>query len=191
MGPARCAPAPPVIRRCARSIRKPSTCRRFGNNPRRRPRPLPECIASRSVAPAGRGGGGGGGGFGRGGGAPPPADACTAGAPAPAADSAAAGGRGGRGGRGGGRGGRGGAAGLQPGQYSVRLTVDGQSYTQPVTIKPDPRNAASRKLTRSMCGERQLEPFYPQPCVKIWVKVEEGGATPAGAAFHGRTAHFR
>jgi photosystem II stability/assembly factor-like uncharacterized protein len=90
---------------------------------------------------AGRGGGGGGGGFGRGGGAPPPADACTAGAPAPAADNAAAGGRVGRGGRGGGRGGRGGAGGLQPGQYSVRLTVNGQSYTQPVTIKPDPRGA--------------------------------------------------
>ena len=92
---------------------------------------------------AGRGGGGGGGGFGRGGGAPPPADACTAGAPAPAADATPAGGRGGRGGRGGGRGGRGGAGGLQPGQYSMRLTVDGQSYTQPVTIKPDPRNVAA------------------------------------------------
>jgi photosystem II stability/assembly factor-like uncharacterized protein len=87
---------------------------------------------------AGRGGGGGG--FGRGGGAPPAPDACTAGAPAPAPD-AAPGGRGGRGGRGGGRGGRGGAGGLQPGQYSVRLTVDGQNYTQPVTIKPDPRGA--------------------------------------------------
>ncbi len=33
--------------------------------------------------------------------------------------------------------------GLQPGQYSVRLTVDGQSYTQPVTIKPDPRGATA------------------------------------------------
>jgi hypothetical protein len=28
---------------------------------------------------------------------------------------------------------------LQAGQYSVRLTVEGQSYTQPVTVKPDPR----------------------------------------------------
>ena len=92
---------------------------------------------------AGRGGGGGGGGFGRGGGAPPAPDACTAGAPAPAADATPAGGRGGRGGRGGGGGGRGGAGGLQPGQYSVRLTVDGQTYTQPVTIKPDPRNVAA------------------------------------------------
>jgi hypothetical protein len=33
------------------------------------------------------------------------------------------------------------SGGLQPGQYSVRLTVDGQSYSQPVTIKPDPRAA--------------------------------------------------
>ena len=84
-------------------------------------------------AAAGRGGGG----FGRGGGAPAVPDACTGAGGAPeAAPAAAAGGRGGRGGRGGGRGGGGG---LQAGQYTVRLTVDGQRYTQPVTIKPDPR----------------------------------------------------
>ncbi len=94
-------------------------------------------------ATAGRGGGGGGG-FGRGNAAPPARDACNASAPAPAADAApAGGGRGGRGGRGGGGGGRGGrgAGGLQPGSYTVRLTVDGQTYTQPVAIKPDPRGA--------------------------------------------------
>jgi len=74
---------------------------------------------------------GGRGGFGgRGNPAPPPKDACTSGnAPEPAAA---------RGGRGGG-GGRGGAPVLQPGQYTVRLTVDGQTYTQPATVKPDPR----------------------------------------------------
>ena len=32
-----------------------------------------------------------------------------------------------------------GVQGLQPGQYTVRLTVDGQTLTQPVTVKPDPR----------------------------------------------------
>ncbi|HEY2016986.1 MAG TPA: glycoside hydrolase [Bryobacteraceae bacterium] len=88
---------------------------------------------------AGRGGGG----FGRGAVAPPPPDACApAGSPqaAAAASAAAAAGRGGRGGRGsGGGGGRGGAPGLQPGQYTVRLTVDGQTLTQPVVLKPDPR----------------------------------------------------
>ncbi|HEV1286037.1 MAG TPA: glycoside hydrolase, partial [Bryobacteraceae bacterium] len=74
---------------------------------------------------AGRGGGFGG----RGAAVAPPNDACTGAVPeAPA----------GRGGRGGGRGGRGGG-GLQPGQYTVRLTVDGQTYTQPVALKPDPR----------------------------------------------------
>src|SRR5207302_10331008 len=83
----------------------------------------------------------GGGGFGRGGAPPAAPDACTpAGAsPDPSTAAAGGGGRGGRGGRGGGGGGRGGAAGLQPGQYTVRLTVDGQTYAQPVTIKPDPR----------------------------------------------------
>jgi photosystem II stability/assembly factor-like uncharacterized protein len=29
--------------------------------------------------------------------------------------------------------------GLQPGEYTVRLTVDGQTLTQPVTVEPDPR----------------------------------------------------
>lgn len=82
---------------------------------------------------AGRGAGGGGG-FGRGGGADPAPDACTPSGGAP--DAPAAVGRAGRGG-----GGRGGAPTLQPGQYTVRLTVYGQTYTQPVTIKPDPRGA--------------------------------------------------
>ena len=30
---------------------------------------------------------------------------------------------------------------LAPGNYTVRLTVDGQTYTQPVTVKPDPRGS--------------------------------------------------
>jgi hypothetical protein len=29
--------------------------------------------------------------------------------------------------------------GLRPGEYSVRLTVNGHTLTQPVTVKPDPR----------------------------------------------------
>ncbi len=73
---------------------------------------------------AARGGGGGG----RGAAAPPPLDACTSSTPAPSAQP----------GRGGGRGG---APVLQPGQYTVRLTVDGSTYTQPVIVKPDPRDA--------------------------------------------------
>ncbi len=49
-------------------------------------------------------------------------------------------GSGGRGGGGfGGGGGRGGAATLQPGTYTVKLTVAGKSYTQPLVVKPDPR----------------------------------------------------
>ena len=58
--------------------------------------------------------------------APPPADAChPAGTPAPQAP----------------RPGFGRAAPtLEPGPYTVRLTVDGQTLTQPVTVKPDPRN---------------------------------------------------
>ena len=47
-------------------------------------------------------------------------------------------GRGGRGGGGGG-GGRGGLPPVAPGTYGVRLTVGGQTFTQPLTVKPDPR----------------------------------------------------
>src|SRR5262249_37724841 len=49
-------------------------------------------------------------------------------------------GRGGRGGGGGGGGGgRGGPPPVAPGNYSIRLTVNGQSLTQPLVVKPDPR----------------------------------------------------
>jgi photosystem II stability/assembly factor-like uncharacterized protein len=59
---------------------------------------------------------------------PPPVDAChPAGAPEPQPDTAPT------------RPGRG-VPGLQPGEYTVRLTLDGQTLTQPVTVKPDPRS---------------------------------------------------
>jgi len=57
----------------------------------------------------------------------------------------ATGGRGGRGAGGGGGGfGRGGAPAVAPGSYVVKLTVDGKSYTQPLVVKPDPRNPSGR-----------------------------------------------
>jgi len=105
-----------------------------------RPAEPPAATAGMHRAALGAAAGRGGGGFGRGGAAAPVVDACTPAAGAPAAAAPPAGGRG-RGGRGGGGGGRGGAGGLQAGQYTVRLTVGGQSYTQPVTVKPDPRGA--------------------------------------------------
>ncbi len=53
-------------------------------------------------------------------------------------EPAAAGrGRGGRGGGGGG--GRGGPPPVGSGAFTVRLTVDGRSYSQPLTVNPDPR----------------------------------------------------
>jgi photosystem II stability/assembly factor-like uncharacterized protein len=76
-------------------------------------------------APVERGGGGGRGAAPP----PPPKDACAppAGTAAPTTTARPA------------RGARGGPTVLQPGEYTVRLTVDGQTYTQPVTVKPDPR----------------------------------------------------
>jgi hypothetical protein len=69
----------------------------------------------------------GGGGGGRPAGPPPPADACNPSNAAPAG-TAPQPQRRGRG-----------PGGLQPGNYTVRMTVDGQTYNQPVNIKPDPR----------------------------------------------------
>jgi hypothetical protein len=109
-------------------------------------RPAPPPSASAGMhraalgAAAGRGGGGGRGAAA----AAPVVDACNPPGAAPAVAAAPPAGGRGRGGRGGGGGGgRGGAGGLQAGQYTVRLTVDGQSYTQAVTVKPDPRGAPS------------------------------------------------
>jgi photosystem II stability/assembly factor-like uncharacterized protein len=98
------------------------------------PTPPPSADAGMHRVSLGAGGGRGGfgGGGGRGAAAPAPKDACS---PPEGAATPAAGGRGG--GRGGG--GRRGGGGLQPGDYSVRLTVNGKEYTQPVTLKPDPR----------------------------------------------------
>ena len=70
----------------------------------------------------------GGGGFGRPA-TPPPADACHPAGSAPQNPQPRE--RGNRPPRT--------EAGLQPGEYIVRLTVDGQTLTQPVTVKPDPR----------------------------------------------------
>ena len=74
------------------------------------------------------------GGFGGGGGRrasaeAAPQDACTGALPPPPGRAAGAGGGGG---------GRV-APVLEPGTYTIRLTVDGQTYTQPAIVAPDPR----------------------------------------------------
>jgi len=76
------------------------------------------------------GGPSGRGGFGRAS-APPAADACTASRP-PATGGPGSGGFGF---------GRSGAPALPAGEYTVKLTVDGETYSQPFTIQPDPRGA--------------------------------------------------
>jgi len=65
-------------------------------------------------------------GFGRGAATAPPADAChpAGSTPAPAPTIAL---------------GRRAPEFLKPGEYTVKLTVDGHTYTQPASVKPDPR----------------------------------------------------
>jgi hypothetical protein len=99
-------------------------------------------------AAGGRGGGGGAGGGGRGGGGGiPNTSALWRATPEPFSAAAgmhrvnwSPGGGGGRGGGGGGRGGRGGGGGAAPsGPFTAKLTVNGQTYTQTFSVKPDPR----------------------------------------------------
>jgi photosystem II stability/assembly factor-like uncharacterized protein len=74
-------------------------------------------------------------GFGRRPPPPPPVDAChPAGTPVPKAEAAPA------------HPDRG-FQGLEPGEYTVRLTVDGHTLTQPVRVKPDPRKLPSGAAT--------------------------------------------
>jgi hypothetical protein len=87
-----------------------------------------------ALAPPAGGGFEGGGGRGRPA-APAPRDACSP----PPGSAPAAPARPARGAGGGGGGGRERLNGLEPGDYTIRMTVDGKTYTQPVTIKPDPR----------------------------------------------------
>ena len=62
-----------------------------------------------------------------------PKDACTGSEPPPPPARQAGGGGGGAGRV---------APALQPGSYTIRLTVDGQTYTQPAHVDPDPRGDA-------------------------------------------------
>ena len=61
--------------------------------------------------------------------APRPQDACSSTTVVPFAAS--------------GRGPERGRGGLMPGDFNVRLSVNGQTYNQPVTINPDPRNVSA------------------------------------------------
>jgi len=58
---------------------------------------------------------------------PAPHDACTGSMPAKAAPTRGEGRRG--------------LVALEPGDYTVQLTVDGKTYTQPAVVAPDPRGA--------------------------------------------------
>ena len=74
--------------------------------------------------------------------APAPKDACSPpeGTAAPAArPTRSAGGGGGRG-----------VPGLAPGDYTIRMTVDGKTYTQPASVKPDPRGVPANASTDEM-----------------------------------------
>jgi photosystem II stability/assembly factor-like uncharacterized protein len=81
-------------------------------------------------------------GFGRGAISPAVHDACNPGGASPAPEASTM------------PGGRGNAPVLQPGQYTVRLTVDGRTYTAPANVKADPRGAPGEpRLSRTPASQ--------------------------------------
>jgi hypothetical protein len=47
---------------------------------------------------------------------------------------------------------------VAPGLYTVELTVDGQTYRQPLTVKPDPRPTATPvNVAAAVAAQRQVE----------------------------------
>jgi hypothetical protein len=135
--------------------------------------PIRPAGGATAAAGGGRGGRGGAGGGGRGGGGAAPA--ATTGAPAFAAPEAGGGGPGepaaegaeGAGGGGGGRGGFGGNRGtlVDPGDYTVALTLAGKTETKTVRVEDDPRLTVSQDdrskrrtaLTRLFTMTRQAD----------------------------------
>jgi hypothetical protein len=74
-----------------------------------------------------------------------------------------------------------------PGVYAVRLTVDGKSYTQTVTVRPDPRSPASLAALAAqhalqMKIVRGIEASYEGHRLAVALRDALRGAVPAGAA---------
>lgn len=65
-----------------------------------------------------------------------------------------------------------------PGQYQVRLSVNGKSYTQPLTLGPDPRvSATAADLQKQFDLEMQIIAAMQQ----AWDALQKRGGVPAGA----------
>lgn len=76
---------------------------------------------------------------------------------------------------------------VAPGTYTLRLTVDGKSYSQTVTVKTDPRSPASPTgLAAQVALQRKIaqgiEASYEGHRIAVAVRDALRGAVPAGAA---------
>jgi hypothetical protein len=98
-------------------------------------------------------------------------------------------------GRGGGRFGAGAGPWALPGQYSVKLTVDGQSYTQSLTLKMDPRVQVSqsdlqkqfdlaRKVTALISQTNAAQQEARTLRTRIQAVKEKAGGSPVSDALN-------
>ena len=56
---------------------------------------------------------------------------------------------------------------LRRGAFSVKLTVNGKSFTQPLTVKPDPRDGSSAGCRPARYGESGAARRYVAPAVSV------------------------
>jgi len=68
---------------------------------------------------------------------------------------------------------------VPPGKYTLRLTVDGKTYSQPVTVKNDPRSPATAADVRAQYG---LQMKVVAAMQASWNGYQEVAAARAGAA---------
>ena len=86
-----------------------------------------------------------------------------------------------------------GEAGLEPGNYTVRLTVDGEALTEPVTLKPDPRNVPAGGQRQRVLRQRQSVngrracgvPRFHSP---VWPAVVAGQTALTATTFSNRSS---
>ena len=77
---------------------------------------------------------------------------------------------------------------VMPGEYSVKLTVDGKSYTQPLTVKMDPRVKTSLAglqqqfaLAQRIIGLMQTAPKLKSELGALLAAVEGADVAPTPA----------
>jgi len=77
-----------------------------------------------------------------------------------------------------------------PGKYTVKLTVDGQTYTQPLTVKPDPRVTATASGFADQLALEQKLMAGMRKSYQDWQKAKQQGDSKAEKKYAGLNGHY-